>query len=606
LIEDDIGSIAMLRRALSRSGYQVLVATNYPDAISTAEHEHPSAFLVSSTLGGGDAAQLVEGLRAISPDGPLLLLGEDPGIGERALPRPIQIAQLLEQLRRELSPRVTEDDAVPEPPGESSGAAPTPTAADPPAPPPAALATAAVLPPAAPPAPPSVDAEAQRRRDVAEAVARRRAEASRVAASAPRPTAAPSPAAPPSPPETKPAPEPVAQARSSAAASAARPASAASPASPASPVAAPRAPAIPERTERTERAKPEPKPPFPPAGFAVALEGHLGEVEVVEILAASARAKLTGRLQLIDGPVTRALFWDQGRISGAASNSPDERLEALAYRRGLLTSDQRRLLRSEAETATRRLALLMVERGYIKPAELFPLVQERVEEIAYEACGVDSGRYAIDAQTVPDDERVALSRSPFSVLTEGVRRKFLMERLLSKLSGPATLLRPREGGVDLADLGLTARERRMAELVDGLRNIEELLFETGIEPLAGLKILYALLLAGGVEISVPGISVDETAEASRRIDLGRVDEKYEQVRAANYFDILGVSERATPYEVQQAYDRLAREFQPARFGDLNRIDLAERLEEIQRVLAEARDVLVDDRLRQDYGRHARR
>jgi CheY-like chemotaxis protein len=570
LIEDDIGSIAMLRRALSRSGYQVLVATNYPDAISTAEHERPSALLVSSTLGGGDAAQLVESLRAIAPGLPLLMLGEDPGTGERALPRPIQIAQLLEQLRHALSPRPSADEAIPPVPSPTT---PNPVEAAP-IPSPPAHAT-----PPSPPRAVNVEADLQKRREAAEAVARRRHEPLRT----PTATVRPSPEAPPEP-------------------------HAASAVAPAVPSPVPPAPSA--TTHATlapsDRPKPEPKATFPPAGLGVALEGRLGELEVVELIVASARSKLTGRLQLIDGSVTRELFWDQGRMSGAASNSPDERLEALAYRRGLLTRDQRRLLRSEAETATRRLALLMVERGYIKPAELFPLVQERVEEIAYEACGLGAGRYAFDAKSVPDDERVALSRSPLSVLTEGIRRKFLMDRLLSKLSGPATLLRPRSGGAELAELGLTARERRMAELVDGLRNIEELLFETGVEPLAGLKVLYALLLAGAVEISVPGISTDNTAEASQRIDMGRVGEKYEQVRSANYFEILGVSEKATAYEIQQAYDRLAREFQPARFGELNRTEVSERLEEIQRVLAEARDVLSDDRLRQDYGRHIRR
>jgi hypothetical protein len=325
-------------------------------------------------------------------------------------------------------------------------------------------------------------------------------------------------------------------------------------------------------------------------------------------MAACAKAKLTGRLQLGErgDAISRTLFWDQGRIVGASSNAAEERLEALAFRRGLVTRTQHRQLRSEAEKSTRRLALQMVERGYIKPAELFPLVQERVEEIVYEACGPESGAYALGAETVPDEERVALSRSPLSLLTEAIRRKFLMDRLLAKLSGPATLMRPRAVGVDLAELGLTAKERRIADLVDGMRNIEELLFETGIEPLAGLKLLYALLVAGHVEIAVRGISSGDAAESSQRIDLGRIEEKHDQVRTANYFEILGVSERATSYEVQQAFERLSREFQPARFGDLDRGDTAEQLEEIQRVLGEARDVLADERLRQDYARHMRR
>jgi CheY-like chemotaxis protein len=579
LIEDDIASIAMLRRALSRSGYQVLVATNHPDAISSAEHEHPAAFLISSTLGGrnGDAAQLVEGLRSIAPGQPLLLLGEDAGTGEQALPRPIQIAPVLEFLRHALSPlSAPPEEAVSVvPAAEVKPTAPSPVVASAPAPPTTAPA-------------PTSDADSRREAaaKTAEVAARRRYEQARAAVAAQRKATVPIPVA-----EAPVAPLVPDAAETTVAA-------------PVIPPLAPRSVSPPPPRPPV----PEPKPVFPPPGLAIPLTGRLEETEVAELIAACAHRKLTGQLQLGDGPgaVSRVLFWDQGRISGAASNSPEERLESLAHRRGLLTREQHRQLRAEPERATRRLALLMVERAYIKAAELFPLVQERVEEIAYEAFGQNTGSYSLDAQTVPDDERVALSRSPLSVMTEGIRRKYSMDRLLSKLSGPATLLRPRTDGPDLAELGLTAKERRMSELVDGLRNIEELLFETGIEPLAGLKTLYALLAAGHLEIAVRGISAGDAAEASLRIDLGRIEEKHGQVRTANYFEILGVSEKATTYEVQHAYDRLAREFLPSRFGELDRGDTSERLEEIQRVLGEARDVLSDERLRQDYARHMRR
>jgi CheY-like chemotaxis protein len=580
LIEDDIASIAMLRRALSRSGYQVLVATNHPDAISSAEHEHPAAFLISSTLGGrnGDAAQLVEGLRSIAPGQPLLLLGEDAGTGEQALPRPIQIAPVLEFLRHALSPHTAaaEEPVSVAPAAEVKPAAPSPVEA-----------SAPVAPTAAPAPTSDADSRREAAAKTAELAARRRYEQARAAVAAQRKATVPVPVA-----EAPVAPVVPVPAETTVAA----------------PVTTPPAPRPPVSPPAPRPPPPEPKPVFPPPGLGIPLTGQLEETEVAELIAACAHSKLTGRLQLGNGPgtVSRVLFWDQGRISGAASNSPEERLESLAHRRGLLTREQHRQLRAEPERATRRLALLMVERAYIKAAELFPLVQERVEEIAYEAFGQNTGSYTLDAQTVPDDERVALSRSPLSVMTEGIRRKYLMDRLLSKLSGPATLLRPRTDGPDLAELGLTAKERRMSELVDGLRNIEELLFETGIEPLAGLKTLFSLFVAGHLEIAVRGISAGDAAEASSRIDLGRIEEKHGQVRTANYFEILGVSEKATTYEVQQAYDRLAREFQPSRFGELDRGDTSERLEEIQRVLGEARDVLSDERLRQDYARHMRR
>ncbi len=294
-------------------------------------------------------------------------------------------------------------------------------------------------------------------------------------------------------------------------------------------------------------------------------------------------------------------------LCGASSTSADEQLEMLAYRRGLLTREQQRQVRAEGQLGARRAALLMVERTFLKPAELFPLVQERVEEIAFAACGGFEGSYELSPAQVPADERVSLPRSPLSLVTEAIRRKYLMERLLDRIGGPATLLRPVEAGApELAEFGLSARERRLASSVDGLRNVEELLFESGFEPLAGLQVLHALVLGHFVEVAVRGLAADLAPEIELAIDMGRVTEKYEQVRTANYFEVLGLPAEATRYEVQQSYDRLQREFHPDRYGAIKDPVVHDRLEEIQRVLAEARDILVDDALRAEYARHRRR
>jgi hypothetical protein len=361
------------------------------------------------------------------------------------------------------------------------------------------------------------------------------------------------------------------------------------------------------------RRAPEPRPEPPPAPRAPSLaldipqEGDLTAHEPALLIAACHRARWSGQLSLRQGGVHRSLYWEEGRICGAASSSPDEQLEMIAYRRGLLTREQQRQIRAEGQLGTRRAALMMVERTFLKPAELFPLVQERVEEVAYAACGGFEGSYQLLPAQVPGDERVSLPRSPLTVVTEAIRRKYLMERLLKLMGGPATLLRPVEaGGPELADFGLSARERRMAVAVDGLRNVEELLFESGFEPLAGLQVLHALVLGRFVEVAVRGLAADLAPEVQLAIDLGRVNEKYEQVRTSNYFEVLGLPGEATRYEVQQAYERLAREFHPDRYEQVKDPVMRDRLEEIQRVLAEARDILADEGLRAEYARHRRR
>ncbi len=633
LIEDEIGAIAALKRVLARAGHEVLVATNLPDALSTIEHEQPDALLVAAGLQGESAASLVEAIRAIDANRPLIVMGDGLGSGEPFLSKPVEPSKLI-ALLHELIP-----EAAPPPPSHEPAAlsTPIPTAV------PDTLATPSPSPPTNIPASGATAPDLARRRELvsktlAEAQARRQAaEAARARApkppearplfASPRPVptpaatvnlAQPLPTKPdftPSPPEAeKPASVPVPKPKADLA-----------PAPPTTGLeerpsprrsleaelfgdavqqVAPRQAPAPESEPRPEKLLAT-RRPQPSETLEIPRSGTLDALEPVALVLACHRARLSGQVKLEQGMVQRVLFFDEGRLAGAASSSPDERLEALSYRRGLISREQQRLLRSEAQIPTRRLALLMVERAYLKPAELFPLVQERVEEVIYEAFGAFHGKYQILAEPVPDDERVALSRSPLALATEGIRRKYLMERLLSGLGGPSTLLRPARGP-ELAEYGLTARERRLAQSIDGLRNIEELLFESGNEPLPGLKILYALVMGRSVEVAMRGLPSAASSEIEARIDLTRVAEKYEQVRSGNYFEVLGVSSSATAYEIEQSYDRLAREFQPGRFQELRNPELPGQLDEIQRLLAEARDILIDEGLREEYRAHLRR
>src|SRR5690606_27450374 len=138
----------------------------------------------------------------------------------------------------------------------------------------------------------------------------------------------------------------------------------------------------------------------------------------------------------------------------------------------------------------------------------------------------------------------------YALATEGIRRKFTADRLYRHLGGPATLLRPRQGGPDLGEFGFSAREKRLASRVDGLRTLEELLFEGGIEEVAALKVFYALLAAGAVEIAIFGQAArPRSAADAAKLDLTRVNEKYAQVVGGDYFQILGLRRDATAYEV---------------------------------------------------------
>ncbi|HSD19198.1 MAG TPA: molecular chaperone DnaJ, partial [Anaeromyxobacter sp.] len=90
------------------------------------------------------------------------------------------------------------------------------------------------------------------------------------------------------------------------------------------------------------------------------------------------------------------------------------------------------------------------------------------------------------------------------------------------------------------------------------------------------------------------------AAATAAIDLARVREKLDQARRADYFTILGIGRLCTPHEAREAAERLTAEFSPARFIGLREDALPAALDEILRVVVDAREVLADDRLRAEY------
>src|SRR5450631_267648 len=99
LIEDEIGAIAALKRALVRGGFEVSIATNVADAISSAENGRPDAVLVSRGLQGGNTGDLPEALRALDPDRPIVVLGDSEDFDGPSVPRPVDGGQLVELLR---------------------------------------------------------------------------------------------------------------------------------------------------------------------------------------------------------------------------------------------------------------------------------------------------------------------------------------------------------------------------------------------------------------------------------------------------------------------------------------------------------------------------
>ena len=591
LVDDDIAEISAVKRVLARDGHAVVLATSVADAVALAGQEHAPLVIVAAGCEGGGGRELARRLAAETPAErrAVLLLGEPGEAVEGAVlvPRPIDPAQLASEVRQAAAEVSPSPPAARLPLQALSGGSPQATTS-------AALARLEEERRAAADAlsrraeelrqargAPEGDPVGQRAEEQDRLVAEIGAELDRLVreSSEPAPEPAPSPpAAPPAPAPPAPAPPEAADAPE--------------------PLAPPRTPAFLEPPAAPAPPSPDAlDPPLsePPPELAA---GTLAEASAPHLLALAARAALTGRLDFGTAD-PRSVYFEEGRVVGATSAAPAERVEEVALRLGLLTREQhRQAVPAVAGLATRRAALALLDGGFLKPEELTRLVRRRTEEVVFALFGEPSGPFRFAPARVPPEERIALDRPTLRLAVEGVRRRWLEPRLAPLLGEAATLLSPAPRAPPAAAMGLDAAEARVLSLADGLRSLDEILAGSPLDPLSTRQLLAAFVAAGAL---VPRFQGGPARfPAGRAIDLARLREKLDLVRRADYFAILGLSRHASPYEVREAAAHLLAEFDPLRFEGLREPGLRERLDEVRRVVAEAGHVLGEPALRAAY------
>ena len=320
---------------------------------------------------------------------------------------------------------------------------------------------------------------------------------------------------------------------------------------------------------------------------------------------------VTGLVTFTSGKDRKEVFFENGIPVGVRSSQTADRLEEVLFREGLIDRAAYAEARIKGIAQPRALAAHLVERGLLKPDELFPLVRRHLEDCLLGLFEWTEGSASYTRQFAPDAEKVRLARPLPSLILEGVRRKFLLPRMLQVLGSPASLLAPVPSedrsprAPQMSQLGFLKEEREVLNLVNGLRPIEEIVFLSGQNATTVYRVLMACVVTGLLAVAVRGVrggdeGTDEALQRNLEIGRRRVEAKYEQINHVSYFEILGVNPGATTYEIDAAYKRLVREFHPMNFAHADFRDLQDKLEVIHRTLDEAHEVLADELLREGY------
>ncbi|HHH11482.1 MAG TPA: hypothetical protein ENK23_05345 [Sorangium sp.] len=328
----------------------------------------------------------------------------------------------------------------------------------------------------------------------------------------------------------------------------------------------------------------------------------------LEGVARVVRERVSGcvRLESDDGERVRRVMFRDGDMVNALSDVADEGLLFFLAERGDVTREIAALRAKKWPHSGRRAAAALIANGYLGQDDLWPVLRAHAEWVVVRALRDRPAHLALE-ETPP--ERLSAEPNVFGgaagveVFIELVRRVVSPQDAAQQLlKGNEFLVGARhsllaESALEGEEL-LVARAAAPAPVVDVLARHAQLaplllaLVRLEIWALAGLPAQRAASAAPARHSGYDPLDV----EALRQ----RVEARLALVREADYFQLLGVSTEATPYDIKRAFLTLRRQFEPSRLLTPATADLSDEVALIVEVLEEAYAVLRDPHRRRRY------
>ena len=245
------------------------------------------------------------------------------------------------------------------------------------------------------------------------------------------------------------------------------------------------------------------------------LKGNLSALPLPETLIQLRRTSSTGILSVEAEGTRKAVYFHDGRVVFATSNSPSDRLGETLLRLGKISVEEYELSLKQISHG-RRQGKVLIEMGAMAPQDLWEGVETQVREIVFSLFEWPSGDFVFEATSLPQKEKVTVSFDALTLVLEGLRRIDPEGAFKGRFPDPGLIL---EGVRELDQAVLAPFERHILAVVDGQRSVADICRESEIGDGETQKTLYALFCAGFIRVRGRKIrTAGETAGRSSAVE----------------------------------------------------------------------------------------
>jgi len=231
------------------------------------------------------------------------------------------------------------------------------------------------------------------------------------------------------------------------------------------------------------------------------LEGDLSRIQLPDVLSFLSMIRGTGKLVLEHERMERSIYWKDGEIVFASSNSPEHSLGMFLLRNGKITQQQYDESKRRV-TATTRHGKLLVQMGAISPKDLWWGVKNQALEIIYSLFSWKDGHFLFgDTADELVNERIVLSINTSTVIMEGIRRLDESAMIREKITSLDMVFMKVPGAEpDFGSLDMSEHEVALYNTLDGKRSIRALIGGSEMTEFEVTRIVFQLLSARLIEV----------------------------------------------------------------------------------------------------------
>jgi tetratricopeptide (TPR) repeat protein len=251
----------------------------------------------------------------------------------------------------------------------------------------------------------------------------------------------------------------------------------------------------------------------------MAIKGSLKEASLPDVIQLLFLGRRTGCLALADQHNFGTIYLDEGQIVYASIVNRRDRLGDILLRKGRISAEQlQKAIEAQDDDRQHKLGEILVGMGTLTRAELEDYMRLQIEEAVYYLFTWTSGTFNFEAGVRPEREDFLVRISPEALLLEGARRVDEWSLIEKKIPSFDLIFSVDQQHVKESAPTLSTEQQRLLPLIDGTRDVQQLIDESGLVEFEVGKALFGLITAGYAH------RVGTSTAAAPKVNDSRVDE----------------------------------------------------------------------------------